>query len=258
MHLLYCDEINLEHRSRDFFTYGGISIESSAALSLSQEIDALRTCFNLNPSYRLKFNPGPAELTHDQFISLKQQTIETAVKHNAKLFTSLILHNIATSLDEARRNEINRICYHFDCYLNRVRSHGLVLIDRFNDGQVDAHLVEKFSIGITGLPFTPVQRLSNIIGFHYSAIGQSHMASIIDVVLGSLRYSINGHTRNDPTALAAAAKILPILSPLFFRETGRTDVSELGLFFSPKTIRAERYQTIYNNLKSFLSANGVS
>lgn len=258
MHLLYCDESNLEERNGDFFFYGGLSIESEAASSLSQDIDTLRRRFNLPQNYKLKFNPGPPDLTNDQFISLKQQTIEIAIAHGAKLFTSLILHDIATSPDEARRNEINRICYHFNCYLSRIESHGLVLIDRFNDGLIDQHLVDKFLIGIQGLPYTHEQRLTKIIGFHYSAIGQSHMTSVIDIVIGSLRYSLNGYTRQDATALAAARIILPILSPLFFRNDGQENISDFGVFFSPRTINSQRYRAIYEGAKRFFSDNGVN
>ena len=57
-----------------------------------------------------------------------------------------------------------RKCYHFDCLLNRNRGPGIVLIDRFDEKQADAHLAEKFSIGVTGLPHTAQMRLSNIVG----------------------------------------------------------------------------------------------
>lgn len=194
------------------------------------------------------------------FLSLMKglyQITEEGYWYSPKLFTSMILHDIATSPDEARRKEINRICYHFDCYLKRVQSHGLVLIDRFDDGEVDAHLIEKFSVGIIGLPFTPRRRLSNIVGFHYSAIGQSNFTSIVDIVLGSLRYSINGYTRNEAGVVATATRILPILSPLFYRENGQTNISELGLFFSPKTVWLPKYKAAYDGLKDFLTQNQV-
>jgi len=257
MYLLYCDETNLAYRSGDFFVYGGISIPGGQALSLSLSIDAIRKEWVVPPDVRLKFNPGPAHLTHGQFIELKQRIIETSIHHGVKLFTSMILHDIATSPDDARRNEINRICYHFDCYLNRVQSHGMVLIDRFDDGEVDAHLIEKFSVGIVGFPHTPQMRLRNIVGFHYSSIGQSHFPSIVDIVLGSLRHSINGHTRQDERAIGTASRVLPLLSPLFFREEGHASVSELGLFFSPKEVRKADYKEAYDGLRDFLSRNGI-
>lgn len=258
MYLLYCDESNLERRQGDFFVYGGISVPDLTALSLSKEIDAIRASFKVDPQYLLKFNPGPEGMDHNQFIALKQQVIECSVKHGVQMFTSLILHDVATSPDDARINEINRVCYNFDCYLSNRRSHGLVLIDRFDDGTVNDHLIEKFSVGVVGLPFTPVKRLANIVGFHYSNIGQSNYTSIVDVAIGSLRYCINGFTRGDSRAVSTAGKVLPILSPLFHRHDGRQSVSDLGMCFSPKDVRTPKYKLMYDNLRVFLNDNQIT
>jgi hypothetical protein len=152
---------------------------------------------------------------------------------------------------------INRVCYHFDCFLNRKKSPGLVLIDRFDDKAIDAHLAEKFSIGIIGLPHTKEMRLSNIVGFHYSAIGQSNFASVVDILLGSIRFSMNGFTRNDLKARETAKRVIPILSPMFFREEGQTTVSELGIFFSPKVIKSDKFRATYQGMKDFFAECGV-
>lgn len=244
MYLIYCDETNLEERSGAFFIYGGITIESNASLALSKEIDSLRVSYKIQPDFILKFNPGPEGMDHEEFISVKQSIIELAIKYEYKLFTSFIFHNVAKSANEARRNEINRICYHFDCFLGREDSHGLVLIDRFEDRRIDHHLREKFSIGITGLPYTPQKRLERIIGFHYATKGQSHFCSVVDVVLGSLRFAVNAWTTDDTKNIGTAKTLLSLLSPLFFREKGELSVSELGLFFSPKVIHVPKYLDI--------------
>jgi hypothetical protein len=178
MHLLYCDETNLQERSGDFFVYAGVVVESSRARDLSHRIDKIRSDANVPVAYRLKFNPGPECLDHQQFIELKKSVVAAAVEAKVGLLVSAILHDVAKNPDQARLNEINRICFHFDCLLNRTHGPGLVLIDRFNDKQVDAHLAEKFSIGLTGMPHRAEWRLSNIIGFHYSAVGQSHFCSL--------------------------------------------------------------------------------
>ena len=257
MYLLYCDETNLEERENDFFVYGGVAVPAENALALSQAIDEIRATSRIARDFRLKFNPGPENLSHQEFIAVKQSILETAAHHGCILFVSLILHNIATSAVEARRNEINRVCYNFDCFLNRPDTNGLVLIDRFEDTQIDAHLREKFSVGVTGLPYSNEQRLERIVGFHYSAIGQSHFGSIVDIALGSLRFAINACTRNDARKLPTARILLGLLSPLFFRENDRGDVSELSAFFSPKVIRVNDYRARYEEVKRFLSENGI-
>jgi hypothetical protein len=257
MHLLYCDESNLEEKDNDFFVYGGLVVDGQAAQSLSLEIDTIRESAKIPRDFILKFNPGPKHLSHEEFISLKQAVIDAAISHSCVFLTSMILHNIATNPNDARRNEINRICYHYDCYLNRPKSHGLVLIDRFEDKKIDGHLRDKFSIGITGLPYSKELRLERIVGFHYAAIGQSHFSSIIDIVLGSFRFAINAFTRQDKEKLDSAKRILEILSPLFFREATDGKISELSLFFSPKVIKSEKYRTMYSDLANFLSEYGI-
>lgn len=134
-----------------------------------------------------------------------------------------------------------------------------MLIDRFNDAgnAVDAHLRDKFTIGLTGLPYSAEMRLPNIVGFHYSAIGQSHFPSIVDVVLGSLRFAINAHTRGQTEHHRTAEALLGLLSPLFWRATPGDPVPELGFQFSPKVVRAAKYRATYEGLKAFLEAGGV-
>jgi hypothetical protein len=258
MHLLYCDETNLEERKGDFFVYAGIVVEGARARDLSHRIDKIRTTAEVAPDYRLKFNPRPKNLNHEQFIDLKKSIISAAIDAKVGLLVSVILHDIATSPEEARLKAINTLCFHFDCLLGRSTGPGLVLIDRFTDKQIDAHLAEKFSVGVMGLPHTPQLRLSNVIGFHYAAVGQSHFSSLIDVILGSLRFAINAFTRGERANLETAKRILAGLAPLFYRNNGdHTPVSELSFFFSPKTIKVEAYREKYVALKKFLADNGI-
>ncbi|MEK7882973.1 DUF3800 domain-containing protein [Methyloversatilis sp. NSM2] len=257
MYLLYCDESNLEEKDNDFFVYGGLAVEANAAVALSAAVEKIREDAGIAPDFVLKFNPGPKHLTHQEFSAVKQAVIQAAVQHKAIFLASLILHNVATSPDEARRNAINTICFHFDCLLSRPKSHGLVLIDRFEDKKIDGHLREKFSVGLTGLPYSEKMRLNRIIGFHYSAIGQSHFGSVIDIVLGSFRFAVNAHTRQEQGKLPTAKTMLDLIAPLFFSENPKGLISEISLCFSPKVIKAAKYRTRYEQLKAFLSENAI-
>lgn len=259
MHLLYCDETNLEERNGDFLMYGGLSIEAERAMELSQAIDEIRKEFGVDPAFRLKFNPGPKHLDNAGFIALKQKVMEATRAHGAQLILYFILHDIATNADEARRNGINVVCYHFDCLLNRFGGPGLVLIDRFNDAgnKIEAHLPEKFSIGLKDMPYSKEKRLSNIIGFHYSAVGQSHFPSIVDIVLGSVRFSVNAHTRNVEKNFHTAGALLELIEPMFWRSSAGAAISELSILFSPKAVKVERYRAAYQSLKDFLGKHAV-
>lgn len=259
MHLIYCDETNLEERSGDFLIYGGLIIDGATAKDFSAAVDVLRKQHRIPRDYRLKFNPGPEGFEHAQFIVLKQQVLELANTFGAKLMVYAILHDIATDPDTARRNGINQICYNFDCFLARDRSSGLVLIDRFNDAgnKIEAHLRDKFMVGVTGLPYSAELRLSNIVGFHYSAVGQSHFPSIVDVALGSLRFAVNAFTREEPERIDTAKALLGLLIPLFWRPSVGAPVPELGFTLSPKSIRSAKYRAKYSDLKAFLATGGV-
>lgn len=259
MHLFYCDETNLEERAGDFLIYGGLIIDGATAKEFSAAIDEIRASHGVPRDYRLKFNPGPERFTHEQFIALKQEVLEVSAHFGARLVVYTILHDIATNADDARRNGINTVCYHFDCILNRLGGAGLVLIDRFNDegNVIDTHLRDKFTVGITGLPYSREMRLGNISGFHYSAIGQSHFPSVVDVALGSLRLAVNAYTRKTDGLLPTANTLLGLLSPLFWRPNADKLVPELGFQFSPKVIKAAKYKQKYQGLKDFLAASGI-
>jgi hypothetical protein len=254
--LLYCDESNLNHRDSDFFVYGGVAINASAAPALSTAIERVRTDAGIPPEFVLKFNPGPLNLQHQQFAEVKRAIVEAAVSHGCIFLTSLILHLVATSAEEARRNEINRLCYHFHSYLNHVDDCGLVLIDQFDDPKINEHLRQKFHTGVIGMPYSRSIRLERILGFHYAAIGQSHFGSLVDIVLGSFRYAVNAFSRGEAGRLSGAETLLRLIAPLFYRQSsGR--LREVSLFFSPKVIRSQSLRHRYEGLKVFLANHGI-
>jgi len=252
--LLYCDETNLDPKPNGFFLYGGLVIDADESVTLHKNIEHIRQVNNIPSDFLLKFNPGPKHLDHQGFIKVKQQVIAAAVAAGCKLLVSIILHQVATNPDDARRNEINRILLGFDGHLTQYDKYGLALIDRFEDSKIDNHLREKFSIGLRGMPISDPYRLSRILGFHYSAIGQSHFSSVIDVVIGSLRFCVNamGVAANQATATA----MLQQMSPLFERGASGK-VIDRSFFFSPKTVKFTPYRKRYKELKTYLAENGI-
>lgn len=257
MHLLYCDETNLEQKSGDFFVYGGLMLPGDNAAALSNEIEEKRRRSGLSPNAELKFNPKPKKLwTHEKFKSLKSAVIEAAINHGCTFIATLTLHDVAIDPEEARLRGINTVCYNFDCLLHRRRDQGLVLIDRFDRKQLDQHLREKFSVGVKGLPYSNKLPLERVLGFHYSAIGQSHFSSTLDIILGSFRHSINSFTRRETDKLTGAGTLLRMIAPLFERNDEGL-VIELSLTFSPKTVKVPHYRQLYEALRNFLAENDI-
>ncbi len=233
LHLLYTDETNLDPATTEFFVYAGVAIPSDKAAPLSDDIELLRNRYDYRPTDLLKFNTvqRPSHITPDQHRDLKKEIVLAAAKHDVKLFSSFILHQIAKDPLEARRREINRISYHFDCYLRRQGTHGLILIDSFKGDDLHKLLREKFAIGVVGLPYSPRYRLAAILGVHLASIGTSHFCSLVDVVLGSLRFCIND--RNDHLKQPVIHTLMQQLAPLFILSNGAVD--EISMFFSPKS-----------------------
>jgi len=254
MRLFYCDESNLNDAT-PFLVYGGAVIKSSNALSFSHKIDELRENFEIPPDFNVKFNPRPKHLNHQQFIDFKQSLIELAIENEVKFIVSIVAHQLAKNPNIARLYEINRVSYHFDCLLNRTDDTGIVLIDRFSDPKIDHHLREKFSIGISGdrLPFSDSIRLDRIIGFHYSAIGQSHFTSLIDVILGSFRFAINAVLNKKH--VKSANTIIELLKPLFLFSKSQIDL--ISFSYSPQEIRKKEYRNLYLEVDEFLKKNGL-
>lgn len=257
MYLFYCDETSLDPAQSEFFVYGGIAVPAKSAYALHKDIEQIRNEAGISDEWVLKFNPCPPNMEYKKFTAVKELIIRSASKHGCVLIVSIILHKIARNIQEARRNEINRVVFHFDCFLNHSESHGLVLIDRFSDRQIDAHLRRKFSVGIEGLPYSPIMKLERIVGYHYSAIGQSHFPSLIDIVLGSLRYAINTYDSQSGARTTTARTLLCLLEPLFYRDLYSGKVHNISLNFSPNTIRVGEYRKKYEDLKTFLEEAGI-
>lgn len=110
MYLLYCDETNFEKKAGDFFVYGGVVIPPELAHAISEKMDALYTQLGVPKEYILKFNPGPKEFSHDQFIELKKGVMEIAASCGVKLLVNLLLHDIAKTSEEARLFGVNTLC----------------------------------------------------------------------------------------------------------------------------------------------------
>lgn len=129
-----------------------------------------------------------------------------------------------------------------------------MLIDRFKDKQIDAQLQEKLAVGLHMI-YSGDTKLDRILGYHYAAIGQSHFCSLIDVLLGSLRFSINAFTQKNEAHKESAQAILQQLAPLFFVESDA--VSPISLWFSPMTIKVEKYRTQYIALIEHFKEQGI-
>jgi hypothetical protein len=256
MHLLYTDETNMDPARSTFLIYGGVAFSSDRASSVSSNIDSLRVVYGYKPEDKLKFTSYDCpHISRDVHRVIKQAVMKCSADHDGVIFLSMINHKVATSPDEARRNEINRVCYHFNCYLHRVNDYGVVLVDNFQDTELIPHLREKFGVGLRGLPYSPVLRLDRILGFHVASIGTSHFSSVVDIAIGGVRYAIN--SIEDPLKHKTGRELLSQVSPLCLRDA-ENKVSELSIFYSPNHIRVPAYLKDYKQVDEFLASAGIN
>jgi hypothetical protein len=258
MLLLYADESNLDPETV-YFVYVGIAFPVESIPGLHRAIEDIRTRLNVPREYVLKFNPKPTEFTHAQFIELKQSVLEAAATHGAQLIAVLTHHGIVKdgNVDHARRLAINTILYHFDCHASRRQTMGLALLDRFPDKNIDAQLKKNMAIGLTGMPYSAEYKLKNVVGVHFSAIGQAHFPSIVDVAAGSLRFAIDTHVNKSDGYMNTAKKLLSLLRPMFLMDLANGTIHKIALMHSPTEIKAEKYTLAVRELFAFLSENGL-
>jgi hypothetical protein len=223
---------------------------------LSEAIDALRVEYKYGTDDFLKFNTRerPKHITPEAHRDIKKRVMDASASCGVKFIASVILHKIATSPDDARLKEINRVCYHYNCYLHRVVDNGIVLLDNFQDNRLSRFMREKLSVGIVGMPFSPTMRLDKVLGLHLASIGSSNFCSVVDIVLGAMRFCINA--RLHPEQHDTAKQLFEQLGQLAIRDSsGR--VEEICFFFSPKTVKVKAYLATYQALWNFLKDNGL-
>jgi hypothetical protein len=255
MYLLYTDETNMNPTGSTFFIYGGIAFSTENAYSISNNIDSLRAAHGYKHEDKLKFTSyNCPHISQDVQRSIKSCVMRCATEHGSILFLSLINHKIAKSTDEARLKEINRVCYHFNRFLQHENDYGIVLVDNFQDDGLFPLLREKFGVGVRGLPYSNVLRLDRILGFHVASIGTCNFSSVIDIVIGSVRYAINSIA--DPLKHNTARLLLNQVAPLCLREDDGK-VSYLSVFYSPKKIHVPAYLDEYKMIDDFLASAGI-
>lgn len=257
MQFLYTDESNL-NPSNGFFVYAGLRITCDGAVALHTSLERLRQEYSLPSLEILKFNPCPQCLDRPRFNELKQHVLTSAAEAGCQLLVYMIHHAVIAEgdVDQSRRFGINTLLYHFDCKLRLADEYGLAMVDRFSDPDIDSHMREKFAIGVRGLPSQAERRLSRMLGCHYSAIGQSHFPSVLDIAVGSLRFAVNAHTANDDGRLPTARTLLRLLRPLLADAHGIAHDVDVAL--RPMEVRAPQLLRQYQRLRTFFGECGIS
>jgi hypothetical protein len=260
MYLLYGDESNYTSSDGDYQIYAGVAIPAGQAEWLSSRISSLRTNAGVRSDEQLKFAPRPDALTHGQFKELRSDIVQAASGAGVALLVVITPHEINPSRpDQIRLCAINTVTLHFDTMLvNTKHDCGVMILDRFDDKQVDTLTRQNVSVGLSGpLPYSRVLSLKKVLGIHYATIGQSHFCSLVDIVAGSFRLAVNEFDKEDGRH-GMAKEVLQVLSPLFDRHPQTNEIFGYSLSVLPKhEIRKPALRKRVRDLLSFLEEAGL-
>ena len=250
MHILYTDETNIQPSGDiKFFIYGGLIVDVDRMGELQARIEEIRRLAGYGPEDLLKFdtNSRPDHVDHETATEAKRQVIQACLDCDCLFIAYAIHHAILINADLQQQVlwAADHVISRFNKFLGLRSGEGICVVDNLpgSIGQRE-YLVTKFSVGLT-LHTGSTMPLSNIRLFAASHIGASHLASAVDIVLGTFRFCVN----NAPSPMSQ--EMMQSVALLMWHQIddeGNPILLENGLIFRPRTIRSIQYQRDYQLL----------
>jgi hypothetical protein len=235
MYVMLGDEADFEQaRGQKFFVYGAIFIPPDGIKPISDGIEAARVAAKYDATDSLKFavKTCPEKVTKETFRDLKAKVIDLAIQHGVTFCAYAILHALASN--QAHRELVtfgaNTLLGRFDEFLSTDKdTFGFVIFDKIPIPHHYTYLREKFQVGLT-FPDGNVKRLEKVVGLATIADGQSHLASLCDILVGSWRYCVN-----EPEMDVAGKAMFPKLMDLMWKRKlgGKLYVRDYGFGLHP-------------------------
>jgi hypothetical protein len=256
--LLYSDETNREpSETARFFIYGGLIIAIDQLGPINDGLLKIRLNAGYRPSEDFKFNISsrPSHVDQSAFLTAKRTVLELCERHNVRFIAYMVHHSVASDRDLRIRAALNTVLGKFNYFLRKQRELGICVIDRLPENERQFEFIqEKFRRGLTFNHDDRQDRpLDGIKLFTVSCIGASHIASAVDIVLGSFRYCMNfpDNERASPIMMKQVVNLL------WCTKNGeRIDALEKGLILRPRDYRkdssgipyANKYAQDYDNV----------
>src|SRR5690606_4278650 len=123
---------------------------------------------------------------------------------------------------------LNSVLHHFDRkFLAHHHDVGAVCIDRDKPKSDYDYLKRKFQSGVE-LPGRPPVRLKRILHYSVTCDGASHISSLTDIALGSMRYCINTTTGTGDQEVART--MMPALGRMMWSKKRPDGTPQVGGF----------------------------
>jgi hypothetical protein len=248
------DESNVtQSRQARFFIYGGLIIAADKSLEASNKIIGVRSNYGFAADAEFKFDSRskPTNLSSAEFLQAKNDVLAACSDLGVRFMAYAVHHGIAS----AQRADLwlwalNTLICQFDLFLQREKSHGICLVDRFENDLSLLRRIHQQGVDPAFWGGRLPHRLENVWCYGTINIGTTHIASMVDIVLGAFRYCVNTIDRsNVPPILYKKVR------PLILCEPGNPSrVNEWGLFLRPKDIKAKVYKQDYDALLKHLES----
>lgn len=254
---LFTDETNVTDKEGDFFIYGGIIVSAEQMKSLDAAVREIRQRYGFKRGDQFKFQTKsrPEQVSIEDFTKAKAEALDLLEAHGARVVMYVVLHQIARqkSVQEMTAWALNSLLSHFDFrFLAEHDDVGAVCIDRLDPKFGYSYIKGAFGESLT-LPGGREIELDRIVLYTMSCDGASHLSSLADIALGSMRYAVNFCTGSGKETVARQI-MTPLARAMWFHE--EADVRRIGgygFLQYPKDIRVASYQAQYTSLVAKLT-----
>lgn len=256
VHWLHVDETNATIGDGPFFIFGGLILTPDQAANIHGDMEEIRQRFHFRDTDSFKFQTAarPPQVSIDDFALAKHKAIQILIHRRVPMVVYVVLHKIAVgTVEENSRKALNVLLSHFNFrYLTPVDGLGMVTVDRLSGSSAFENMQERFSEGVV-LPGGRQERLNSIMHVSFSADRMSHLASLVDISLGSFRYCVN--TAFGQGKAQIAAEMMSSLGRALWHEDidGVHQIGGRGYLAYPRDVRSPVFRSEYERLSLRLS-----
>jgi hypothetical protein len=249
VYLLYTEETSMRRDPKSrFFIYGGMFFPIDALTELHNLVQRSRDDSGFHDGDELKFSASsrPKHLPKEQHAAARRNVLNGCQQLGARLITTIVLPGIAKGrpMGELVGWGVNSVLGVFEDFLTEENASGICIFDRLPFTQPYKYLKTRFQAGVMSDDGT-ARRLEQVQLLSLSCAGASHVASAVDIVIGSLKYCLN---EKEPSETCRA--MLPgILGMMWHKKEGDSvQLRGCGLQFSPAEVKISAYQQQYDDL----------
>lgn len=249
------DESNVtQSKQARFFIYGGLVIAADKASEAARRVSVIRTKYDFPRDAEFKFDvrSRPDDMSARQFREAKNEVLVASAELEVRFMAYVVHHGIAAR----QRRELwlwalNTLLCQFDLFLQRERSYGICLVDRFENDMSVLRRIHQQGVDPEFGDGKLRHALENVWCYGTVNIGTTHVASMVDIVLGAFRYCVNKMVNgSSPVDLYSKVRPLMLCEP-----SNPAKVNEWGLFLRPREVKAASYKQEYDALLQYLESS---